>query len=272
MTSFDRRVSVLSIAGSDSGGGAGIQADLRTICAFGLHPLTAITALTAQNTRGVSAVQITSPTVVRAQIDAVFADFDVRAVKIGMLASAEMIDCVAAALDHWPAIPLVLDPVMVATSGARLLEPDAIDRLIQVLLPRATLITPNLPEAELLGAGSIPNAEAMPAAATALRRRGASAVLLKGGHLDATTIIDWLDSGDTQRAFAQPKLPVEGHGTGCSLASAIACGLATGTSLEAACESAIAFVSGALRHAYRPGLSSLQVLHHEWQRLPRKTM
>ncbi len=262
------RRSVLSIAGSDSGGGAGIQADLRTICAHGLHPLTAITALTAQNTRGVSAIHPCPVDVLAAQIASAFDDFDIAAVKIGMLANLAVIDCVAMALQHRPDIAVVLDPVMVATSGAALLEGAAIARLIERLFPLASVITPNLPEALLLGAPNVATAADLAPAAAFLRRLGARAVLLKGGHLDGSEAVDWLDADTTTLRLSHPRLSVEGHGTGCTLSSAIACGLALGLPLSKACEAATDYVHGALRQAYRPGQSTLAVLAHDWRQLP----
>lgn len=261
------RVSVLSIAGSDSGGGAGIQADLRTIAAHGLHPLTAVTALTAQNTRGVTAVHACPLDVLRAQIDACFDDFDVAAVKIGMLASADVVDCVADALVARARIPVVLDPVMVASSGATLLAPSAIGRIVERLFPLATVVTPNLPEAELLAGQPMDPAD--PAALAArLRSMGARAVLLKGGHIEGDRVIDRLVA-DPPAEFRHARLPREGHGTGCTLASAIASQLALHASLVEACRAACDYVHGALLHAYRPGSSSLAVLAHDWQQTKR---
>ena len=258
------RLSVLTIAGSDSGGGAGIQADLKTIAAHGLHGLSAIAALTAQHTRGVTAVQVPDVGFLRAQIDACFDDFAVAAVKLGMLANAEVIHAVADALETYRPAQLVLDPVMVASSGARLLEADALDALRQRLLPLATLITPNIPEAELLLGRAICDATAEDAA-QALRALGARAVLLKGGHLDGTpTMVDRLDDGSAVQRFEHPRLQVEGHGTGCTLASAIASRLALGDALADACRSATDYVHGALVHAYRPGKGSVAVLDHFW--------
>ncbi len=260
------RRSVLTIAGSDSGGGAGIQADLRTIVAHGLHPLTAITALTAQNTRGVQAVHCCPPDVLEAQIESAFADFDIAAVKIGMLATAEVIETVARALAAAPDLPVVLDPVMVASSGAALLDPAALEALVRHLLPRARVITPNLPEAELLGSGQIAGRAQMASAARQLRLLGASAVLLKGGHLAGGDAFDWLDEGDRTVEFRHPRLNLNGHGTGCTLSSAIACGLALGKDLEDSCRDACDYVHGALRHAYRPGRGDLAILAHDWRR------
>jgi hydroxymethylpyrimidine/phosphomethylpyrimidine kinase len=258
------RLSVLSIAGSDCGGGAGIQADLKSIAAHGLHGLSAIAALTAQHTRGVTAVQVPDVGFLRAQIDACFDDFAVAAVKLGMLANAEVIHAVADALETYRPTQLVLDPVMVASSGARLLEPDALDALRQRLLPLATLITPNIPEAELLLGHPISDTSA-DAALDALRGLGAHAVLLKGGHLDAApAMIDRLHDGSAVHRFEHPRLQVEGHGTGCTLASAIAARLALGDTLADACRTATDYVHGALVHAYRPGKGSVAVLNHFW--------
>jgi hydroxymethylpyrimidine/phosphomethylpyrimidine kinase len=261
-----RLPTVLSIAGSDSGGGAGIQADLRTIAAHGLHPATAITAITAQNTAGVRGIHCCPPALVEAQIDAVFEDFAVAAVKIGMLASRELIETVAAALARHPQVPLVLDPVMVASSGARLLDADALEALVGHLFPRATLVTPNLPEAALLLGRDDITRESMGEAARALRGLGAAAVLLKGGHLPSGGMVDHLQLIDQEVEFHHPRLPLEGHGTGCTLASAIACGLARGHALPEACRRGCDYIHGALRAAYRPGRSALAVLGHDWQR------
>jgi hydroxymethylpyrimidine/phosphomethylpyrimidine kinase len=261
--------SVLSIAGSDSGGGAGIQADLKTIAAHGLHGTCAITAVTAQNTRGVTAVHTCPPQVVRAQIDALFDDFDIAAVKIGMLAGRELIEAVAAALAAGPALPVVLDPVMVASSGARLLEADAIGALRERLFPLCTLVTPNLPEAALLlGRPESVVAADMAAAAAALLALGAPAVLLKGGHRPGGVVLDRLQLPGADFEFLHPRLAVEGHGTGCTLSAAVACGLARGDPLPDACRAAGDYVHGALRAAYRPGRARLAVLGHDWRRLP----
>ena len=258
--------SVLTIAGSDSGGGAGIQADLKTFAAHGLHGLSAIAALTAQNTRGVSAVHVPPPAFLRAQIDACFGDFRIAAVKLGMLANARVIHAVADALEAHDPRFVVLDPVMVASSGARLLEADALDALKQRLLPLATVVTPNIPEAELLLGHAIPDGEAAEAALVELLALGAPAVLLKGGHLPGRRLIDRLDDGWQLHEFEHPRLKVEGHGTGCTLASAIAAQLALGRSLPEACAAAGDYVHGALAHAYRPGKAKLAVLGHFWNR------
>jgi hydroxymethylpyrimidine/phosphomethylpyrimidine kinase len=260
-----RPASVLTIAGSDSGGGAGIQADLKTFAAHGLHGLSAIAALTAQNTQGVSAVHVPPPAFLRAQVDACFADFRVVAVKLGMLANARVINAVADALEEHDPKFIVLDPVMVASSGARLLEAEALDALKRRLLPLATVITPNIPEAELLLDHAIPDGDAAEAALVELLALGAPAVLLKGGHLPGRKLIDRLDDGWQLHEFEHPRLKVEGHGTGCTLASAIAAQLALGRNLPEACAEAADYVHGALRHAARPGLTRLAVLDHFWR-------
>jgi hydroxymethylpyrimidine/phosphomethylpyrimidine kinase len=258
-------ITVLTIAGSDSGGGAGIQADLKTFAAFRVHGASALTALTAQNTRGVSAVHVPPVSFLRAQIDAVFADFDVAAVKLGMLANAAVIEAVADALEQHRPRFVVLDPVMVATSGARLLELDALAALRTRLFPLATILTPNLPEAELLLGRALPTTEAARDALEALLALGLKAVLLKGGHMqDDAQLIDHLGHGELRESFGHPRLDVEAHGTGCTLASAIAAGLAHGSALRAACQDAIEYVQGALRHAQFPGAAEVAVLDHAW--------
>jgi hydroxymethylpyrimidine/phosphomethylpyrimidine kinase len=265
MARAPRPPSVLAIAGSDSGGGAGIQADLRTFAAHGLHGLSAIAALTAQNTRGVAAVHVPPAAFLRAQIDACFADFRIGAVKLGMLANARVIHAVADALEAHDPAHVVLDPVMVASSGARLLEPEALDALRRRLLPLASVLTPNIPEAELLLGHPIPDGEAAEAALVELLAMGAPAVLLKGGHLPGRTLVDRLDDGWQLHEFEHPRLRLEGHGTGCTLASAIAANLALGRALPDACAEAADYVHGALLHSYRPGKGRLAVLGHFWR-------
>jgi len=256
---------VLTIAGSDSGGGAGIQADLKTFAAHGVHGLSAIAALTAQNTRGVSAVHVPPVAFLRAQIDACFEDFRIAGVKIGMLANTRVINAVADALQAWKPGFVVLDPVMVATSGARLLETSALDALRRRLVPLATLLTPNIPEAELLLGHPVPDGEAAEAALVELLELGAAAVLLKGGHLDGGEMTDRLDDGKQLHEFVHPRLAVEGHGTGCTLASAIAANLCMGKTLADACSDAADYVHGALRAGYRPGQGAVSVLDHFWR-------
>ena len=262
-----RPIAALTIAGSDSGGGAGIQADLKTFAAHDVHGLSAIAALTAQHTRGVTAVHVPPVAFLRAQIDACFEDFDIGAVKLGMLANARVIHAVADALDHHRPRALVLDPVMVATSGAKLLEDAALDALRTRLLPLATVITPNIPEAELLLGHAIADDEAAEAALVELLALDCRAVLLKGGHLPGGgAMVDRFDDGQALLEFEHPRLDVEGHGTGCTLASAIAANLCRGLPLREACASATDYVHGALRHARRPGLGHAAVLDHGWRR------
>lgn len=258
-----RPISALTIAGSDSGGGAGIQADLKTFAAHGVHGLSAIAALTAQHTRGVTAVQVPPVKFLRAQIDACFDDFDIGAVKLGMLANAEVIHAVADALQHWQPPQVVLDPVMVATSGAKLLADDALDALRTRLLPLATLVTPNMPEAGLLLGLAISDADTARHAIGALRDLGARAVLLKGGHLDeGVRVVDRFDDGETRCEFVHERMNIDGHGTGCTLASAIAANLCRGLPLPDACRAATGYVHAALRGGYRPGRGDVVVLDH----------
>ncbi len=257
-----RAPSVLTIAGSDSGGGAGIQADLKTFAAHGLHGLSAIAAVTAQNTRGVQAVHVPPLAFLKAQLDSAFADFDVRAVKIGMLANAKVVDTVADALEIHQPKHVVLDPVMVSSSGHTLLETRAIRRLVDRLLPLATVITPNIDEAVLLLDHTIDSDEEAEAALVELLVMGAKAVLLKGGHLRGKTVIDRLDTGKALYEFEHPRLKVSGHGTGCTLSSAIAANLALKKSLPDACEAAGDYVFDALKAAYKPGKAALSVLRH----------
>ncbi len=260
-----RRTGVLTIAGSDSGGGAGIQADLKTIAAYGLHGLSAIAALTAQNTRGVSAVHVPPSAFLRAQLDACFDDFNIAAVKIGMLANARVINVVADVLEQRRPAFIVLDPVMVASSGATLLDARALHALRIRLLPMATVLTPNIPEAELLLGHAIEDGADAEAALVELLELAAPAVLLKGGHLAGRELVDRLDDGRQLHEFVHERLKVEGHGTGCTLASAIACNLALGASLADACADAAEYVNGALRHAYTPGTGAVSVLDHLWR-------
>ena len=265
MTGKLRPACALTIAGSDSGGGAGIQADLKTFAAHGVHGLSAIAALTAQNTRGVNATHVPPARFLRAQIDACFEDFRIGAVKIGMLANAKVIHAVADALESWRPRYVVLDPVMVASSGARLLEPAALSALRSRLLPLATVLTPNIPEAELLLGHPVPDEKSAEAALVELLELGAPAVLLKGGHMKGKTLVDRLDDGRHLYEFVHPRLRMHGHGTGCTLASAIAAGLCLGSRLPEACADATEYVHGALLAAYRPGKGRLLVLDHFWR-------
>jgi hydroxymethylpyrimidine/phosphomethylpyrimidine kinase len=260
-----RPTSALTIAGSDSGGGAGIHADLKTFAAHGVHGLSAIAALTAQNTRGVSAVQVPPIKFLRQQIDACFEDFKIGAVKVGMLANARVINAVADALETWQPKFVVLDPVMVASSGASLLEPAALHAMRVRLIPLANLVTPNIPEAELLLGLPIATDDDAEAALVELLELGARAVLLKGGHLKGKELVDRLDDGHHLHEFVHPRLKLEGHGTGCTLASAIAANICLGMNLPEACAAASDYVHGALLNSYRPGKGALSVLDHFWQ-------
>jgi hydroxymethylpyrimidine/phosphomethylpyrimidine kinase len=258
-----RPLSALTIAGSDSGGGAGIQADLKTFAAHGIHGLSAIAALTAQHTRGVTAVHVPPVAFLRAQIDACFDDFRIGAVKVGMLATAEVIHAVADALEQHRPPAIVLDPVMVATSGARLLADDALDALRTRLLPLATLLTPNISEAEVMLGRIIAKADAADEALLQLRDLGARAVLLKGGHLEeGTNVVDRYWDGITTTRFMHERIAIQAHGTGCTLASAVAANLCRGLSLLAACREASDYVSMALRKGYRPGRRDVTLLGH----------
>jgi hydroxymethylpyrimidine/phosphomethylpyrimidine kinase len=240
---------VLSIAGSDSGGGAGIQADLKTFAALGCFGMTAITALTAQNTCGVRAIHPVPPDMLRAQIDAVLEDIGADAVKVGMLHSPEIVRTVAQAIDRHQLRRVVFDPVMVATSGAKLIDDPAIAVLVTELFPRAALITPNLDEAALLVGRPLTSAQDMAQAAAELIVRGARAVLLKGGHLAGDTVMDLLLQASGEPLWLQaPRIDTANtHGTGCTLSSAIAAHLALGATLAQAVQQARDFVRQALQ-------------------------
>jgi hydroxymethylpyrimidine/phosphomethylpyrimidine kinase len=260
-------VCALTIAGSDSGGGAGIQADLKTFAAHGVHGLSAIAALTAQHTRGVTAVHVPPVAFLRAQIDACFDDFSIGAVKIGMLANAAVIHAVADALAAHAPPWIVLDPVMVATSGAKLLEDEALDALRTRLLPMASLVTPNIPEAELLlGRTIATEADADAACAAMLEELGARAVLLKGGHLQTqggeAIVEDRYRDAERSMRYAHQRLDVEAHGTGCTLSAAIAANLCHGLALPKACAHAADYVHAGLRGGFPPGRSDVIVLDH----------
>lgn len=245
----------LTIAGSDSGGGAGIQADLKTFHQFGLFGTSAITAVTAQNTRGVRAWEAVSPELVAAQLAALAEDLPPAAVKSGMLGSAAVTLAVADAILRHQLPHYVLDPVMVASSGDRLLDADAERVVIERLVPLAELVTPNLDEAAILTGREVRTVEAMERAARALLERGARAALIKGGHREGSEVVDVLAAGGTVRRYARPRLAARGsHGTGCTLSAAIAAGLALGASLERAVEDALDFVHRAIAAA--PGLGS----------------
>lgn len=243
----------LTIAGSDSGGGAGIQADLRTFQAHGVFGTSAITAVTAQNTTGVRAVQALDPSIVAAQIDAIADDFSVAATKIGMLANADIIRVVAAALGRYHLGPVVLDPVMVAKGGDSLLAADAVAALRDILLPRATLVTPNIPEAEVLTGRRITSVADMRAAATQMLSSGVQAVVIKGGHLDGPAVDVFADRFGIEEFTAERIDSPHTHGTGCTFSSAVAAHLALGDPLKSAVRSAKAYVLRAIANAPKLG-------------------
>ncbi len=244
----------LTIAGSDSGGGAGIQADLRTFHAFGVHGTTAITAITAQNTLGVTAIHAVPSEIVRAQIDAVASDLAPTAVKSGMLATAELVETVAAAFVELGPPNYVLDPVMVATSGARLLESDAEASIRRLLVPLASVVTPNLDEASILVRAPVRTESEMRDAAARLVEMGAGAALVKGGHLDADELVDVLFDGEEWTVWKHRRQETTStHGTGCTLSAAIAAGLARGLPPRLAIDDALDFLQRALRSAPRIG-------------------
>jgi hydroxymethylpyrimidine/phosphomethylpyrimidine kinase len=243
----------LTIAGSDSGGGAGIQADLKTFAAFGVYGTSAITAVTAQNTRAVTAVQEIDPKVVAAQIEAVAADFPVAAVKTGMLASAPIVEAVAAAIQRLALPHVVIDPVMVSKSGALLLRSDAMEAVRLRLLPLAEMVTPNIPEAERLSGVTISDEATAREAARRIAAHGARTVLVKGGHAAGAESVDLFHDGRIFESFRGPRLATRNtHGTGCTLSAAIAALLALGSSPLEAAFRAKAWLHDAIRAA--PGL------------------
>ncbi len=243
----------LTIAGSDSGGGAGIQADLKTFHAFGVYGTSAITAITAQDTTGVHAVHAVPLDVVRRQVEVVAADLGPAAVKTGMLATAELVGGVAASIRELGLGNFVLDPVMVATSGDRLLDADAVSAVLELLLPLATVVTPNLDEARLLTGEAIEGEAEMVRVAERLVALGAGAALVKGGHLPGPEVVDVLVDGEGTRSWRRRKVDTTStHGTGCTLSAAIAAGLAHGRPLRESVEDALGFAHRAIVEA--PGL------------------
>lgn len=254
----------LTIAGSDSGGGAGIQADLKTFSALGVYGMSAITAITAQNTQGVyDVVELPVDSVV-AQIDAVFSDLPVHAVKVGMVSNAEIIKGIAIALKKYPVKHLVIDPVMISKSGCHLLKPEAQEALIKELIPLADLLTPNLPEASALVGRSITNLDEMRLAAQEIIGIGCKTVLIKGGHLDGKPI-DLLYDGEKEILFTEERIDSKStHGTGCTYSSAIAAYLAKGCLLKEAIAQSKEYITGAIRYAVPLGSGSGPT-HHFWQ-------
>ncbi|MFI3258664.1 MAG: bifunctional hydroxymethylpyrimidine kinase/phosphomethylpyrimidine kinase [Rikenellaceae bacterium] len=239
---------VLSIAGSDSGGGAGIQADIKTISACGAYAATAITAVTVQNTMGVTAVHPIPVEIIEAQIEAVLSDIGADAIKIGMLHSVEVVEVVCRAIDRHRPKHVVLDPVMVSTSGHRLIEESAIEMLSRELIPRSTIITPNIPEAEILLGRSLADQNSLPEAARELSREGKVSVLLKAGHLSEELLTDiFFESGVIHRLSSERLHTPNTHGTGCTLSSALAAFLAQGHPQAIAVTEAKRYLTAALK-------------------------
>lgn len=263
MTSEPAAIPVaLTIAGSDSGGGAGIQADLKTFHAFGVFGTSAVTAITVQNTLGVSAVHAIPLDIVTGQIAAVVTDLHPAACKSGMLATRALVSTVAAAIDAHALTRYVLDPVMAATSGDRLLDEDAEDAVRRELVPLALLVTPNLDEASILTGFTVDDTASMERAAYALVNAGARAALIKGGHLRGTEVIDVLYDGTELRIYRRPRLQTRNtHGTGCTLSAAVAAGLARGNALVSAVEHALDFVHRAMASAPNLGAGNGPLNH-----------
>jgi len=254
MPKLRRPVCAVTIAASDSGGGAGIQADLLTFAAHGLHGATVLVAATAQNTRGISGIETLSPSFIRRQMDSIFPDLRPSAVKIGALLDAPRIRVVASGLRRHRADNVVLDPVMIASDGTRLLSAVAVKTLIQVLLPLCDLVTPNLPEAQVLSGLPIRTGADRREAARAIAASGARAVLITGGHGRGPSVRDLLYDGRRFREFANPRISTRAtHGTGCTLASAIAANLALGRGLEDSVRRAIVFLRAGLTRGVFPG-------------------
>jgi hydroxymethylpyrimidine/phosphomethylpyrimidine kinase len=255
----------LTIAGSDSGGGAGIQADLKTFAAHGVFGTSAITAVTAQNTCGVISWMALPPAMVRAQIDAVVSDIGADAVKIGMLGNAEIVTTVASAVGALNLRHVVLDPVMVAKGGNALLESSAVEAIRTVLLPLAHVVTPNAPEAEILTGRQVRSMAEVHEAGRRIHAMGSGVVLIKGGHIDGAESIDIAFTGDEFFELRGPRInSTSTHGTGCTLSSAIAANLALGMSVREALQRAREYVEGAIRHA--PGLGGGHgPLNHFWR-------
>lgn len=238
---------MLTLAGSDPSGGAGIQADLKTASAFGVYGASVITALTVQNTTGVSGIHTPPLDFLRAQFESVLNDLDVRVIKIGMLGSAALVETVDGLLERWPSPAIVLDPVMIATSGDRLVPEDAEQAIRDLLVPRSTVVTPNVPEAEALTGLAVADVPDMTEAGRALRERGAASALVKGGHLSGTEAVDVLVDHEGVHTLTAPRIETPNtHGTGCTLSSAIAAGLTCGVPLRQAVEDAKEFLRLAL--------------------------
>jgi len=263
----------LTIAGSDSSGGAGIQADLKTFAAFGVYGTSAITTVTAQNTAGVTLVSPLPADLVTAQIEAVAGDIRIDATKIGMLATAAIAEAVGAAIEELNLPSVVLDPVLVSSSGVRLLDDDGVQTLLLELLPRARVITPNTHEAEALSGRRIRTNDDRRRAAERLCEMGAAAVIITGGHAsgeaggDGSEVVDLLFDGTSFVELRVPRIAIAGgsaHGTGCAYASALAAGLAAGHGVPAAAARAQQYVAGAIAHGFALG-SGARLLNHFWQ-------
>jgi hydroxymethylpyrimidine/phosphomethylpyrimidine kinase len=256
----------LTIAGSDSSGGAGIQADLKTFAALEVYGTSAITAITAQNTLGVIAVEPLVADLVTAQIEAVAGDIELHATKTGMLATAAIVEAVTAAIDELDLPKLVVDPVLVATSGEALLDEDGVQVMRSELLPRALVVTPNLAEAEILGNYQIRSMQDLQEAARRIHDLGPTSVIITGGHGDGAVVVDVFYDGDRFLEFRTDRVPNRHvHGTGCTFASAVAAYLAQGLSIEQAAERAQGYVANAIRHAFPVGQGQ-HVLDHFWSR------
>jgi hydroxymethylpyrimidine/phosphomethylpyrimidine kinase len=259
-------VTALTIAGSDSGGGAGIQADLKTFAAHGVYGASAIAALTAQNTQAVLGVFAVPPEFVVAQIDAVASDIAVHGVKTGMLATPEIVEAVAAALARWAFPHVVVDPVMVAKSGDHLLAESAVERVRRVLVPRASVVTPNRMEAEVLLGRTVRTREEAGDAARRLVDLGASAAIVKGGHFDEVDVVDVLFDGSDVYEFRHPRQHTRHtHGTGCTFAASLAANLAIGRALPEAVQQTTDYVAGAIAHGLAIGKGH-GPLDHFWKR------
>ncbi len=252
---------LLTIAGSDSSGGAGIQADLKTFSAHKVFGMSVITAVTAQSTRGVFAVQDIDPEIIKKQIEAVFEDIPVHGIKIGMVSKTETIKIIAKTLKQYPHNNLVVDPVMISKSGFDLLQPDAKAALIEYLLPMATIVTPNLSEAEEISGIKIQNLCDMKIAAKKIHEMGPRYVLVKGGHLDGDAV-DVLFDGTIYKHYTSKRIETKNtHGTGCTLSSAIAANLGKGNDIHKAVESAKAYITTAIEHSFSIGRGPGPVHH-----------
>lgn len=252
---------LLTIAGSDSGGGAGVQADLKTFVALGTYGMSVITAVTAQNTQGVYRVDVMSKEMVKSQIDAIFCDIPVDAVKIGMVSNADIIRQIASSLKEWGAQNIVVDPVMISKSGCPLLNSEAVDALKEELFPLATVVTPNLAEAKVFVVNKVDDEAGMEEAAKKILLLGSRSVLIKGGHLKGDAV-DLLVEGEKTTKYVAPRINKKNtHGTGCTLSSAIAAHLALGFDLTRAVGESKSYLTGAIQHSFQLG-QGVGPVHH----------